>query len=210
MKFHHSLIPTNMLIEQTGPQRMQFPWQHMWRCVTWSNAIHRLQLHLQYHYRNEIQRLSGWCCINNLEFNTTKTKEYCILYWISGENTGAIQHRFGLMEQVWSRLTHSSIWHCTYQITSPGPSTPKKSGKRHNSVSISSGCRGGTTRWRRCLRPSTAQFITSQFGIQAAQLQIRNLFSGSFVLLRKSSAAHLTLPLFLPLGHHCTKLSITS
>lgn len=46
-------------------------------------------------YRDEIQRLAGWCADNNLVFNTTKTKEMIInfsrskpdlqLLYISGE-----------------------------------------------------------------------------------------------------------------------------
>ena len=128
-------------------------------------------------------------------------------------------HRFGLMEHMWSRFTHSSTWGCTYQITYPGPSKPKKSGKRHNSaISISSGYWGGTI-WRRsCLRPSTVYFkplktsqqTTLQFGMQAAQLQIRNLFSGSSALLKKSSAAHFPHFMALPLLANLKRASTIS
>ena len=68
-------------------------------------------------YRNEIQRLSGWCCTNNLELNTTKTKELILDFrrkhrgdptplWINGTRVEQV-HSFNLGLQISDNISWS-------------------------------------------------------------------------------------------------------
>ncbi|KAF7641414.1 hypothetical protein LDENG_00282120 [Lucifuga dentata] len=68
-------------------------------------------------YRQEVQKLSEWCSVNNLTLNTTKTKELIIDFRKHNTNLRPLSS----MESVWREYSHSNSLAYTSQTASHGP-----------------------------------------------------------------------------------------